>query len=573
MFIRINGDNMKKNIVIVFLILVVIILVGFIYYKKAYYHFELNGEKEIILINGEEYIEPGYIFVDYNNNNLKNNVREESTIDINTAGEYEIKYFFGDKLLDTRKVIVKKMTFKLNGEEIVYVDLNLENNKYQELGFIAEDSNGVDFSNHVSIIGNVNDNETGVYEIKYVLKIDDFEKTLIRKVYVEKFINELSLNEDNVSMYVNDTKELIASYNPYEVTNKDLFWSSSDDNIVTVNNGSIVAKHEGTAIISVKTINNIESKCMVNVSKKKDVININYQKIAITSEKKEAIITNLSGIDMNITYYSDDKCQDKIEGLIPNEIGTYYVIVDSLGNDEYMDSSVSCTKALTITKEPVTIRVGTFNIGQYKCGTGSVSCKITYKDFSNEFKKMNVDIVGVQEAEPSSQTQKAAINAGLTSTYFKTPASTVGILSKYALNNTSSTSLKKCRESRVIEKAIVNINGVNISVYNTHFSPKCYNEHFSSIVSIIKKDLNPAILMGDFNIGSGTELYEKYLKPLGYEIASMNEKHSGIEGKISYCDSIYIKSNDHIDIIGRETDLTYKRLSDHNFIIATLNIY
>ena len=570
--IIIVGDDMKKNYIIIALIVLILGLIGFIYYKKTYYHFELKGNKEIVLVNDEEYIEPGFSLIDYDKNDLSSKIKVENNVIANTAGEYEIKYFLDDKLLDTRKVIIKQITFKLNDDDIVYVDLNSENNRYQELGFVATDENGNDFSNQVEIVGSIN-NVVGEYEIKYVLKIDNYTKELVRKVYVGKFINEIYFNEENITMYVGDNKELTFTYSPQDISDNNFTWESSDVNIVSVIDGKVVANAVGTATITVRTINNKEAKCTVTVSKKEDIIKVNYQKLAITGNEIKADITNLSGSNLNVTYYSDSACNSKLSGA-PKEIGTYYVTASSLENDEYKSGNLSCTKALMLTKVPVTIKVGTFNMGQYKCGTGKYSCKPGYKDFAKYFTNSKADIFGVQEAEEYKTTEKAAKEAGFTNNYFRSPASTIGVISKYKLNSTSYKELTRCKEVRGIIKTVINVNGIDISFYVSHFSyqSECLDVHFAAAASFIKNDPNPSIIVADYNVVSKS-YYEKYFKPLGYEIAAYDDTTTNMWGKNSYCDSIYVNSKGHIDIMSNETILAFNKVSDHNFVVATLNVY
>ena len=64
----------------------------------------------------------------------------------------------------------------------------------------------------------------------------------------------VSLSKSSLSMLKGDSYHLVATIKPVNATNKSVIWSSSNENIVTVdNNGKIMAKETGKATITVKT--------------------------------------------------------------------------------------------------------------------------------------------------------------------------------------------------------------------------------------------------------------------------------------------------------------------------------
>ena len=52
-----------------------------------------------------------------------------------------------------------------------------------------------------------------------------------------------------------------------DTDNKDIVWTSSDENIVTVSNGKIKCKEYGTAVITAETANGKKAECNVVVEK------------------------------------------------------------------------------------------------------------------------------------------------------------------------------------------------------------------------------------------------------------------------------------------------------------------
>ena len=78
----------------------------------------------------------------------------------------------------------------------------------------------------------------------------------------------VSLNTNNIKLEVGGSTVLSAIIAPDDTSNKTLSWTSSDTNVATVKNGKVTAIGEGTAIITVKTINNKTATCNVTVNKK-----------------------------------------------------------------------------------------------------------------------------------------------------------------------------------------------------------------------------------------------------------------------------------------------------------------
>ena len=82
-------------------------------------------------------------------------------------------------------------------------------------------------------------------------------------------------------MSVGDEYRLSVFFYPENASSKDLYWSSSDSNIATVDNyGKIKAIKEGECYIYAKTINNLIAECKIIV---KDV---EVEKIAFDLQEK-----------------------------------------------------------------------------------------------------------------------------------------------------------------------------------------------------------------------------------------------------------------------------------------------
>lgn len=94
-------------------------------------------------------------------------------------------------------------------------------------------------------------------------------------VIVGNTVKSVSLSENSVLMKVDDTKSLVATVLPEDAAHRELFWTSSAPDVVTVDDkGNLKAVAEGTAKVYAATANGTHSVCAVTVSKRTGVEDI-----------------------------------------------------------------------------------------------------------------------------------------------------------------------------------------------------------------------------------------------------------------------------------------------------------
>ena len=67
-------------------------------------------------------------------------------------------------------------------------------------------------------------------------------------------LETIDLKVKEVSLRINQTYKLAFDYGPNNVANPEVTWSSSDEDVVTVNNGLVTALTTGTATIKVQSV-------------------------------------------------------------------------------------------------------------------------------------------------------------------------------------------------------------------------------------------------------------------------------------------------------------------------------
>lgn len=103
-------------------------------------------------------------------------------------------------------------------------------------------------------------------------------------------VSDVSLNKTNLNLLPGQEERLSALVNPGNAANKELYWSTSDGSVVTVNNGLVKAVGEGTAVVTAKADNGRSADCSVKVSYKNQVGNQAELDLALSSRMVTDII-------------------------------------------------------------------------------------------------------------------------------------------------------------------------------------------------------------------------------------------------------------------------------------------
>lgn len=170
-----NINNIKKVMFLVGFILIILISFLGITYSYEFpndnsFIFELIGDATVEIELNTKYVEYG-VKVIKNNKDMSDKVKiDSSMVDINSVGEYKVKYEIendGNKEYIYRivKVVDKNIpVIKIKGSEIVYLILN---GSYYEEGYFVSDNVDTDINDRVEIIGNVDSSRVGEYKIEY----------------------------------------------------------------------------------------------------------------------------------------------------------------------------------------------------------------------------------------------------------------------------------------------------------------------------------------------------------------------------------------------------------------------
>ena len=204
-------------------------------YDEKLYFINLEGDNNITLYLGEEYIEPGYSGRDDSDNDLTSDIVVDNNVDINNIGNYHVTYTLGNVTKERNIKVIEKPTgathIHLYGDVNVFLYVGEE---YQEKGYEVVDTvDGSNLKDKVTINSNVDTSKEGIYKIIYSVTNSSGVTTSVQRsvVVMDRTLsllidnNEVTNKNVIINIYVKDemfdylllpnnikTKEKISTY-------------------------------------------------------------------------------------------------------------------------------------------------------------------------------------------------------------------------------------------------------------------------------------------------------------------------------------------------------------------------
>ena len=139
-----------------------------------------------------------------------------------------------------------------------------------------------------------------------------YGKTATLKIEVKVPVTKITLSETSLTMKKGKTHTLKAHVTPEDASNKNIKWSSSNSNIVSVSNGKLTAKSAGTTTITAES-NGKKATCKVKVENPEVAvtsIKLNYKVLHLnkgdTANLKVEKITPSNATDKKIVWSSSN---------------------------------------------------------------------------------------------------------------------------------------------------------------------------------------------------------------------------------------------------------------------------
>ena len=341
------------GLIIVFVILLILIIFKFTNNKK--------DNNTLYITDTNIYLKPGEtkkIDTNTSNNTLKWSsdnegitVDENGVVYANVSGEAIITVTDKNGKSATCKVIVEESETK---KEIQSISLDLEElelkvgEEYKftlninpidvfytnaDITWIVDDSDVLEIQNNTikalkvgktTVTVKTSNNKEAVCNVTVIEK---------EKENKEVLPNKINLSLDNKIITVGDIVSLDVTFEPENVTNKTITWSSSDSSVASVDDGVIRGLKSGIVIITAKTDNQKMASCTIvvnasnneledNTDNKIKAIKLNKTSLTLNKGEKSKLVISISPANVSSEYL-------KFSWTISNE---NIVSVDSKGN-------------------------------------------------------------------------------------------------------------------------------------------------------------------------------------------------------------------------------------------------
>ena len=339
---------------------------------------------------------------------------------------------------DWKKYIEDKWIVEVTGITLNQTNITLEKGKLTRLVATITPTNATNkivtwSSSNIKVatidgIGNVEAKSEG---ITIITAKSSNGKTATCKIEVKSSIvdvTSISLNKTALTLTKGNTATLIATISPSNATNKNIIWSSSNQNIVEVYNGKITAKNKGTATITATSSNGKKATCTITVTlpveKPIEVSSVILKQIDRTIAVNESLQLNAVVLPANasnktITWSSSDSNiaivnnNGVVKGIKPGI--TTIIVTTSNGKKATCIIRVNIpAKSISFDKTSLTINKGSTQklIVNFN-PTNTTSKAITWKSSNN-----NIAIVNTK-GEVTAKS-KGTVTITATSSYGKT---------------------------------------------------------------------------------------------------------------------------------------------------------
>ena len=203
------------------------------------------------------------------------------------------------------------------GDNLTF-DVNYEGNNIDFVTIIVYgDNNEVIYKYEGSPLDQVTVNSKGYENVTCSVYING-EMTHFEQLFASQeivHVTSVSLDQSSLELAVGETYEFIATVLPENATNKELIWSSSDESVLTVNDGVITAIKEGKATVTVKSKDGFKSSsCEVTVNKEPSIIHVSSVSLNETTLNLEtgdrytlqATVLPTDATDKSLSWKSSD---------------------------------------------------------------------------------------------------------------------------------------------------------------------------------------------------------------------------------------------------------------------------
>ena len=186
---------------------------------------------------------------------------------------------------------------------------------------------------------------------------------------IQTGVSSITIDPESITMKVGEERQIHATVEPEDATDRSLTWESSDTSVATVNEyGLVTGIKAGTTVITITASNGERRQCSVTVLVPAEGIELNYYNITV---RKGAIfylsakVLPEGAYDKAVTFSSSDEDLVYVENdgtVTARMVGTAEITVTSVDNPELTAVCVvtvtESVSGLTLNSRQETIKVG-----------------------------------------------------------------------------------------------------------------------------------------------------------------------------------------------------------------------
>lgn len=354
-------------------------------------------------------------------------------------------------------------------------------------------------------------------------------------------VSSVKLDKKSISLYPNDVDSLEAIINPSNASDKSVTWSSSNTNIVSVDNGNIHANNIGTATITVTTANGKKATCTVSViGRPIDVESIALQQSSLTLANGNSItlgytISPSDASNKNVTWTSSNTSVATVSnGVVKaKKVGTAIITVTTNNgktatcnvevkkgvvnatsislNTSSLNIDVGNTSLVTATVLPEDTTnkivswsssnssVATVDQNGFISGIRQGSATITAKTVNGKTATVSVNVI-----KPNIRVESVSLNAGNISLYIGGTSSLVATVNPSNANNKNVTWSSSNTGVATVSNGVITAKGVGTTVITATADGK----QASCTVNVTKKVVD--LIRGSIYNNGFLNYYEGY---------------------------------------------------------------
>ena len=185
------------------------------------------------------------------------------------------------------------------------------------------------------------------------VKLDTGVEGYVFQSYIKEYsyvkVEDVILNQNTIEISPKDTFMLSVTVLPINAEYKDVYWSSSNNEVATVSDDGIVtAKKEGSVVITVMTDDGLKTAtCVVNVVKREPSITLDKTTYNIIKDKeaKFSVTINDSDVSEYETVIEDENVAIVKDGIIKGiNAGTTKLVINISGTDVKTEATINVTE-------------------------------------------------------------------------------------------------------------------------------------------------------------------------------------------------------------------------------------